>query len=68
MTNRNVIWLVRPVGYQAILKRCPGCEVKKEFYPAQGVTETELNKKLKRDITLSVNVNDLLQEYDSYCA
>ncbi|AWK43526.1 MULTISPECIES: DUF1062 domain-containing protein [Photorhabdus] len=199
MTNRNVIWLVRPVGYQAILKRCPGCEVKKEFYPAgtfrvnaqkkvldvwsiykcekcdytwnidifsrihvnklesnlyerflhndqdeirryafdyrvlaknraelgtapdfiiegkklqdiaqipaaeitiqleypipirlisiltkklalsrsrveklvgqgaiQGVTETELNKKLKRDITLSVNVNNLLQEYDNY--
>ncbi|MCC8376207.1 hypothetical protein GPY37_00540 [Photorhabdus kayaii] len=32
----------------------------------QGVTETELNKKLKRDITLSVNVNNLLQEYDNY--
>ncbi|MCW7548346.1 MULTISPECIES: hypothetical protein [Photorhabdus] len=33
----------------------------------QGIAETELNKKLKCDITLSVNVNDLLQEYDNHC-
>ncbi|EQB99852.1 DUF1062 domain-containing protein [Photorhabdus temperata] len=31
----------------------------------QGVTTIELNKKLKRDITLSINVNDLLQESDN---
>ncbi|TDB59981.1 DUF1062 domain-containing protein [Photorhabdus khanii] len=45
MTNRNVTWLVRPVGYQAILKRCPGCEVKKEFYPA-GTFRVNAQKKV----------------------
>ncbi|MCC8376206.1 MULTISPECIES: DUF1062 domain-containing protein [Photorhabdus] len=45
MTNRNVIWLVRPVGYQAILKRCPGCEVKKAFYPA-GTFRVNAQKKV----------------------
>ncbi|WP_350305733.1 DUF1062 domain-containing protein [Photorhabdus viridis] len=45
MTDRNVIWLVRPVSYQAILKRCPGCEVKKEFYPA-GTFRVNAQKKV----------------------
>lgn len=34
MENGNFIWLVKPLGYQSITKRCPSCEVKKLFYPS----------------------------------
>ncbi|WP_342651085.1 DUF1062 domain-containing protein [Pseudomonas sp. REB1044] len=34
MTNGHVTWLVSPLGYQSITKRCPSCEVKKLFFPA----------------------------------
>lgn len=27
-------WLVKPVGYQSITKRCPNCEIRKLFYPS----------------------------------
>ncbi|WP_168428828.1 DUF1062 domain-containing protein [Erwinia amylovora] len=34
MKNENLIWLVKPLGYQSITKRCPACEIKKLFYPS----------------------------------
>ena len=27
-------WLVKPIGYQSITKRCPNCEIRKLFYPS----------------------------------
>lgn len=34
MENGHFNWLVKPLGYQSITKRCPSCEVKKLFYPS----------------------------------
>jgi hypothetical protein len=34
MTKGHVDWLIKPIGYQPITKRCPSCEIKKLFIPA----------------------------------
>ncbi|MGE7994027.1 DUF1062 domain-containing protein [Pseudomonas sp. NPDC089554] len=34
MTNGHVNWLIMPLGYQPITKRCPSCETKKLFLPS----------------------------------
>jgi len=34
MINGHINWLIKPLGYQPITKRCPSCEVKKLFLPA----------------------------------
>lgn len=41
----TVTWTVTPVGYQHIAKRCPACNVKRDFAPS-GAIRVNLQKKL----------------------
>ncbi|MBJ9975366.1 DUF1062 domain-containing protein [Pseudomonas sp. S75] len=45
MTNGHVTWLISPIGYQSITKRCPCCEIKKLFFPA-GTFRVNAQKKI----------------------
>ncbi|EHK0944084.1 TPA: DUF1062 domain-containing protein [Citrobacter farmeri] len=41
----HVIWTVSPVGYQRIAKRCPACNIKRDFIPS-GAFRMNSQKKL----------------------
>ena len=41
----NLNWLVTPVGYQSVVKYCPLCKIKRNFYPA-GSFRINAQKKL----------------------
>lgn len=41
----TVTWTVTPVGYQHIAKRCPACNVKRDFAPS-GAIRVNSQKKL----------------------
>ncbi len=41
----NLNWLVTPVGYQLVVKYCPLCKIKRNFYPA-GSFRINAQKKL----------------------
>lgn len=41
----NVTWIVTPVGYQRIAKRCPSCNIKRDFTPS-GAIRINSQKKL----------------------
>lgn len=30
----SILWLVKPVGFQSIVKRCPYCKIKSAFFPS----------------------------------
>ncbi|KFB98729.1 putative cytoplasmic protein [Trabulsiella guamensis ATCC 49490] len=42
----QVTWTVSPVGYQGIVKRCPACNVKREFLPAGAFRMNSQKKRL----------------------
>ena len=41
----NLNWLVTPIGYQSVVKYCPLCKIKRNFYPA-GSFRINAQKKL----------------------
>ncbi|POT56149.1 hypothetical protein C3432_19430 [Citrobacter amalonaticus] len=42
----KVTWIVTPVGYQRISKRCPSCNVKRDFAPSGAVRVNSQKKRL----------------------